>query len=58
MPPPQDASRPDQRILATNLDQLPNDLNAAEMDGPTLTFYGLAPRQAAQALTEFNKEHA
>lgn len=54
----ENASRPDQRILATNLDQLPNDLAAAEMDGPALTFYGLAPRQAAQALTEFKKEHA
>ncbi|CUJ96659.1 Siroheme synthase [Ruegeria denitrificans] len=54
----ENASRPDQRILATKLDQLPNDLAAAKMDGPALTFYGLAPRQAAQALTEFKKEHA
>ncbi|WP_170557545.1 uroporphyrinogen-III C-methyltransferase [Ruegeria atlantica] len=54
----ENATRPDQRILETTLDQLPSDLNAAEMDGPTLTFYGLAPRQAAVALTEFKKEHA
>lgn len=54
----ENASRPDQRIVSTNLDQLPADLNAAEMDGPTLTFYGLAPRQAAKTLTEFKKEHA
>lgn len=54
----ENASRPDQRILATTLDQLPADLTAADMDGPTLTFYGLAPRQAASALTEFKKEHA
>ena len=52
------ASRPDQRVLTTNLDQLPTDLSAAELDGPVLTFYGLAPRQAAEALTEFNKELA
>ncbi|WP_170760338.1 uroporphyrinogen-III C-methyltransferase [Ruegeria lacuscaerulensis] len=54
----ENASRSDQRILATTLNQLPTDLTAAEMDGPTLTFYGLAPRQAARALTEFKKEHA
>ncbi|WP_366140847.1 uroporphyrinogen-III C-methyltransferase [uncultured Ruegeria sp.] len=54
----ENASRPDQRILPTTLDQLPADLAAAEMDGPALTFYGLAPRDAAQAATEFNKELA
>ncbi|MDX1743091.1 MAG: uroporphyrinogen-III C-methyltransferase [Ruegeria sp.] len=54
----ENASRPDQRIVATNLDRLPNDLSTAEMDGPTLTFFGLAPRHAVQALTEFKKEHA
>ena len=54
----ENASRADQRVLATTLDQLPTDLTAAQMDGPTLTFYGLAPRQAAKALTEFNKEQA
>ncbi|WP_120635313.1 uroporphyrinogen-III C-methyltransferase [Ruegeria sp. EL01] len=54
----ENASRPDQRILSTTLDQLPTDLAAAEMDGPALTFYGLAPRDAAQAVTEFNKELA
>lgn len=54
----ENASRPDQRVLATTLDQLPTDLAAAEMNGPALTFYGLAPRDAATALTEFNKELA
>lgn len=54
----ENASRPDQRVVASTLDQLPTDLSAAEMDGPVLTFYGLAPRQAAEALTEFNKELA
>ena len=54
----ENASRPNQRILATTLDQLPADLAAAEMDGPALTFYGLAPREAAQAVTDFNKELA
>lgn len=54
----ENASRPNQRILATTLDQLPADLATAEMDGPALTFYGLAPREAVQAVTEFNKELA
>ncbi|MEX0349748.1 MAG: uroporphyrinogen-III C-methyltransferase [Paracoccaceae bacterium] len=54
----ENASRPDQRVLATTLDHLPTDLAQANMNGPVLTLYGLAPREAAQALTEFNKEHA
>ncbi|MFA3915857.1 uroporphyrinogen-III C-methyltransferase [Ruegeria hyattellae] len=54
----ENASRPDQRVLSTTLDRLPTDLAQAGMNGPALTLYGLAPRQAAQALTEFNKEHA
>ncbi len=54
----ENASRPNQRILATSLENLPVDLAAAELNGPALTFYGLAPRDAAQALTEFKKELA
>ncbi len=54
----ENASRPDQRILASTLDQLTTDLTAANMDGPTLTFYGLEPRKTVDALTEFKKEHA
>ena len=45
----ENASRPEERILATTLDALPAALAAAEMTGPALTFYGLAPRDAAQA---------
>ncbi|GFE49946.1 siroheme synthase [Roseobacter cerasinus] len=44
----ENASRPEQRILETTLDALPTALAAAEMSGPALTFYGLAPREAAQ----------
>ncbi|KIC44281.1 uroporphyrin-III methyltransferase [Ruegeria sp. ANG-S4] len=54
----ENASHPNQRVLATNLDKLPTDLAAAELNGPALTFYGLAPREAARATTEFNKELA
>ncbi len=46
----ENASRPNQRIVATTLDQLPTDLAAAELNGPVLTFYGLAPRVAADAV--------
>jgi len=45
----ENASRPDQRILETTLDALPQALAAADMGGPALTFYGLAPREAAKA---------
>ena len=48
----ENASRPDQRILSTTLDRLPADLGEAGMSGPALTFYGLAPRDAAQALAD------
>ncbi len=43
----ENASRPDQRILATSLARLPDDLAAATLSGPALTFLGLAPRDAA-----------
>ncbi|MEM1073207.1 MAG: siroheme synthase CysG [Pseudomonadota bacterium] len=43
----ENASRPQQRVLETTLDALPAALAAADMRGPALTFYGLAPREAA-----------
>ncbi len=45
----ENAARPDQRVLATTLEQMPADLDRAEMTGPALTFYGLAPRAAQTA---------
>ncbi|SPH20962.1 Siroheme synthase [Ascidiaceihabitans donghaensis] len=45
----ENASRPDQRVLSTTLAHLPADLADAEMSGPALTFYGLAPRAASEA---------
>jgi siroheme synthase len=50
----ENASRPEQRILETTLDALPAALTAAEMTGPALTFYGLAPRQSATAGADFD----
>jgi uroporphyrin-III C-methyltransferase/precorrin-2 dehydrogenase/sirohydrochlorin ferrochelatase len=55
----ENASRPDQRVLETTLDALPTDLARADMSGPALTFYGLAPRAAVQATRELpRKERA
>ncbi|MHA6325649.1 siroheme synthase CysG [Roseivivax sp. CAU 1753] len=40
----ENASRPDQRIVATTLADLASDLAAAGLSGPALTLFGLAPR--------------
>lgn len=45
----ENASRPDQRILETTLAQMAEDITRADMSGPALTFYGLAPRAATLA---------
>lgn len=42
----ENASRPDQRILHTRLADLEPDLTNADLSGPALTLYGLAPRAA------------
>ncbi|MGR3509710.1 MAG: siroheme synthase CysG [Sulfitobacter sp.] len=52
----ENASRADQRIVESTLDRLPTDLTAANLTGPALTFYGLAPRAAARATTELFQE--
>ncbi len=54
----ENASRPEQRVLETTLERLPADLDAAGLDGPALTFLGLAPRKAAAALTDLKTELA
>jgi uroporphyrin-III C-methyltransferase/precorrin-2 dehydrogenase/sirohydrochlorin ferrochelatase len=55
----ENASRPDQRVLSTTLAHLPADLTDADMTGPALTFYGLAPRAAAEiASTVITREFA
>ena len=43
----ENASRPEQRIIGTTLADLPQTLTDADMTGPALMFYGLAPRAAA-----------
>ncbi len=52
----ENASRPDQRILETSLAHLPRDLAEAEMTGPALTFFGLAPRAAAIAADQIRQK--
>lgn len=54
----ENASRPDQRVLATTLGSLAADLSAAAPAGPALSLLGLAPRAAALALTELAREFA
>lgn len=55
----ENASRPDQRVIDTTLSQLADSLAAAELQGPALTLFGLAPRQArAIAATEPQQEIA
>lgn len=49
-------SRANQRILSGSLNTLP-ELTAA-CDGPAIILFGLAPRQAASALTELKEAHA
>ncbi len=54
----ENASRRDQRVLDTNLDQLPSDLSAGQLDGPALIILGLAPRETAKNLNDLLKELA
>ena len=55
----ENASRPEQRVLSTTLGHLPVDLADADMTGPALTFYGLAPRSASEiASTVISREFA
>jgi uroporphyrin-III C-methyltransferase/precorrin-2 dehydrogenase/sirohydrochlorin ferrochelatase len=49
------ASRPEQRVIATTLIELPKALAEAAPDGPVMILYGLAPRAAALALDELRE---
>lgn len=54
----ENASRADQRILATTLNDLPDDLARASLNGPALTVFGLAPRAALTAAQSLQQEFA
>ncbi len=52
----ENVSRPDQRIIATTLAEMEPTMTNANLTGPAITFYGLAPRDAqanALKLREF-----
>ncbi|WP_306116582.1 MULTISPECIES: uroporphyrinogen-III C-methyltransferase [unclassified Roseovarius] len=52
----ENASRPDERILASTLGTLPADLADAGMNGPALTLFGLAPRAARATLPHLTEQ--
>ncbi|WJY20603.1 siroheme synthase CysG [Fontisubflavum oceani] len=54
----ENASRADGQTLATTLARLPADIDAANMSGPAILLYGLAPRDAALALPQLQKDQA
>ncbi|NHQ74794.1 uroporphyrinogen-III C-methyltransferase [Roseovarius gahaiensis] len=54
----ENASRPDQRCLATTLETMAQDLSDASITGPALLVYGLAPRAAQAALSSLKQELA
>ncbi|WP_108482154.1 siroheme synthase CysG [Oceaniglobus ichthyenteri] len=55
----ENASRPDQRVLATTLGELEPTLTNAGLIGPALTLFGLAPRAAIARLdTAFHPQEA
>lgn len=57
----ENVSRPDQFVLATTLGQLADAVTAADINGPALILFGLAPRKAvtlAAEITHMQKEIA
>lgn len=48
----ENASRPDQRILSTTVGEMEPTISNAALDGPALTFLGLAPRSALAAIPD------
>ncbi len=54
----ENASRPDQRVLESRLASLPDDISAADMNGPALILLGLAPRAALTLSETFHEEIA
>ncbi|MEM9968371.1 MAG: siroheme synthase CysG [Pseudomonadota bacterium] len=52
----ENASRQNQRIVATTLQDLAADLSAAALTGPAVMFYGLAPRAASATVETLSLE--
>jgi siroheme synthase len=51
----ENASRPEQRVIATTLMDAPGAIAAAAPDGPVMILLGLAPRAAAIAAAELRE---
>ncbi|WP_306045233.1 siroheme synthase CysG [Nioella sp. MMSF_3534] len=51
----ENASRPNQRTVASTLATLASDLDAAELTGPAILLYGLAPRAAEARLPDLQE---
>ena len=52
----ENASRPDQRVLTTSLANLAQDIAEADLSGPALTLYGLAPRSVDAVLSQIKTQ--
>lgn len=52
----ENASRANQRVIASTIATLPTDLADADLAGPALTFVGLTPRAATATLTKFQQQ--
>ena len=54
----ENVSRTDQRIVASELARLSDDLSAARLTGPAVLMFGLAPRATEAALPQLIEEQA
>ncbi len=54
----ENASRADSRVIATTLGELEPTMTTADLKGPAITFYGLAPRHAAEAIRSISRKEA
>ena len=52
----ENASRADQRVLPTTLANLAHDIAEANLSGPALTLYGLAPRSVDAVLSQIKTQ--
>jgi uroporphyrin-III C-methyltransferase/precorrin-2 dehydrogenase/sirohydrochlorin ferrochelatase len=51
----ENVSRPDQRVIATTLIDLPQALATAAPSGPVMILYGIAPRATASAIADLKE---
>ena len=54
----ENASRPEQRVVASTLASVVSDLDETQLDGPALILLGLAPRKAAETIATVTEEIA